>query len=235
MAILRGKCDLNSARDVFEYAKEHLSATGPLSSCSRRIFKYADDIDRSRDRYFKAVADNRTIHQVVSVGNGHLRVSTLSCYSCDNCLRYEYSKCCNQHRFAVRNVEMLKCTGGKEGQEEIGGFQIKDMVTRNSLLVVYTDDAESDYYLFKASGSPEILSSNTTDDWGNSFPHSAEVVCGCYYTNVGKLSFKLLKDKFTIISVNSIVCALPELKTTVKLNLPEATHEQVLGWVEECR
>ena len=107
-AILRGRANIQMAKDVYEFAKKNLSVTGPSSNCSRRLFMYADDIDRSRDRYFKPVKKNRSVHQILSTETGILRVSSLSCYSCEHCINSNFDSCTNAQKKTCRNVVMKK-------------------------------------------------------------------------------------------------------------------------------
>ena len=37
----------------------------------------------------------------------------------------------------------------------------------------------------------------------------------------------------SIISVHSIVCKLKEIRSNVKVSLPEHIHEHILTWIEE--
>ena len=44
-----------------------------------------------------------------------------------------------------------------------------DLIHDGTLLALYTDDENAEYYLFHASSCPEIISEREIDDWGASF------------------------------------------------------------------
>jgi hypothetical protein len=41
-----------------------------------------------------------------------------------------------------------------------------DLIAEGTILAVYTDESDSNYYLFRASSCPQVLTKDTTDDWG---------------------------------------------------------------------
>jgi hypothetical protein len=84
VAVMRGN-SIQTAHDVYKFAAENL--TEPKSGIySRRIFHYITDIDRSATYSFKAVPQNRKVHQMTTSRPGKITVRDQSCYTCDNCL-----------------------------------------------------------------------------------------------------------------------------------------------------
>jgi hypothetical protein len=63
----------------------------------------------------------------------------------------------------------------------------------------------SHYYLFRESSCPQVLTKDTTDDWGITCGKRSKIVHGCYFDRTRKLLFKLLDKKRSIISVASII------------------------------
>ncbi|KAH3876327.1 hypothetical protein DPMN_000166 [Dreissena polymorpha] len=96
---------------------------------------YADDIDRSRDRYFKPVKVNRSVQQILSTETGVLRVS-LSCYSCEHCINTKFDSCTNAQKKTCRNVVMKKIDTSEDIVSE--PFSVKDSVRNGSLVVTIT-------------------------------------------------------------------------------------------------
>jgi hypothetical protein len=104
---------------------------------------------------FKAVPGIRRLHQVVSTksNNDTLAVRNMSCYTCENYINGNYNNCKNN---------------------AIGG--IKVTIPEGTILAVYTDESDSNYYLFRASSYPQVLTKDTTDDWGITYGKGSKIV-----------------------------------------------------------
>ncbi len=133
LAILRRKATIQTARDFYEYATEHLQDTRDSSGCARRIFRFLNLIERNRDRQFKSIPQNRTIHQIVSVKEGILSVRNLSCYNCDSCLNGSGRRnCSNIPYIEERSVSTAKETVQfrSDDTEEPEEFTVVDLIKK---------------------------------------------------------------------------------------------------------
>ena len=80
-------------------------------------------------------------------------------------------------------------------------------------------------------GQVHVLTKDTTDDWGITYGKGSKIVHGRYFDRTRKLlSFKLLDEKRSIISVASIIYISPILQClNGALNLTETTHLDILS------
>ena len=133
------------------------------------------------------------------------------CYTCENCINGNNNNCKNN------------AIGGKVTIPEI------------TILAVYTDELDSNYYLFRASSCLQVLTKDTTDDCSITYGKGSKIVHGCYFDRTRKLlSFKLLDKKRSIISVASIIYISPILQClNGALNLTETTHLDILSVLDE--
>ncbi|VDI26217.1 Hypothetical predicted protein [Mytilus galloprovincialis] len=148
LAILRRKATIQTAHDFYKFANENLQETRDSSVCLRRVFRFIDNIDRNRDRYFKSIPQNRNIHQIISEREGLLSVRNLSCYSCDSCLLNMAHSC--QHTELVglvKNIQTEKERGCAivEDISPDDDFEVVDMIRKGSLVASYTDDEGEDF------------------------------------------------------------------------------------------
>ena len=189
----------------------------------RRIFFYDDDIlCNRRDRYFKEIKGNRSIHAVMSTdGDCSLSSRHLSCY-CDACLDCQYDSC-----------ENLACVDGweEQGLEQEGGRQptvvtrgdvtttlesIKHLATKDSIVAIASEDRGTEYYLLQVTGDgPEVLSIEETNDWGSTYPPGAEILRGYFLVRKrGRSSpynYELVREEKTAVYAATIRFICPEL------------------------
>lgn len=104
--MLRGKFEIQSAKDFFHFATANL--TEPKSGIyKRRMFRYIDFTERGDQTIeYKPVRDNRKIHHISSrvISPKILSVANLSCYECDECLFDDNTKCTNSEYCRERRV-----------------------------------------------------------------------------------------------------------------------------------
>ena len=48
------------------------------------------------------------------------------------------------------------------------------------------------------------------------------------------MRYKLIPKKTALISSNSVLCVLTEVKAKMNIVIPETLHESLLSWAEEC-
>ncbi|CAG2221432.1 unnamed protein product [Mytilus edulis] len=236
LAILRRKATIQTAHDFYKFANENLQETRDSSVCLRRVFRFIDNIDRNRDRYFKSIPQNRNIHQIISEREGLLSVRNLSCYSCDSCLLNMAHSC--QHTELVglvKNIQTEKERGCAivEDISPDDDFEVVDMIRKGSLVALYTDDEGEDFYLMKAGSCREKLKSSETDDWQGQYPEGTTVIRGLYYRKTGPLSYSLIKRKNVIVSVKSVLYVTNDILTDSVIDLSLAIHEEIIGLAEQ--
>ncbi|CAG2205864.1 unnamed protein product [Mytilus edulis] len=210
LAILRRKATIQTAHDFYKFANENLQETRDSSVCLRRVFRFIDNIDRNRDRYFKSIPQNRNIHQIISEREGLLSVRNLSCYSCDSCLLNMAHSC--QHTELVGLVKNIQT------EKERGCAIVED---------ISPDDD------FEAGSCQEKLKSSETDDWQGQYPEGTTVIRGLYYRKTGPLSYSLIKRKNVIVSVKSVLYVTNDILTDSVIDLSLAIHEEIIGLAEQ--
>ncbi|CAC5423669.1 unnamed protein product [Mytilus coruscus] len=199
MAVFRGNEIIQSPADFFKYCGKHLKDTKSLY-CKRRKFRYVESIDRDTIS-FKPVPGIRSLHQVFSsLDDANLTLRYLSCYSCENCLVGTYKDCIHNSIGSKATIPIVvennrtRYSGPAESTEN---YEMEDLIPLGTILAVYTDEADSNYDLFKADACPETLKKDITDDWGVTYIKGSKVVRGLYFDQTKKLlSYKLL-DKET--------------------------------------
>ena len=111
-----------------------------------------------------------------------------------------------------RNFRSVQSTENDE-------YEMADLIAEGTILAVYTDESDSNYYLFRANLCPQVLTKDTTDDWGITYGKGSKL-----------LSFKLLDKKRSIISVASIIYISPILQClNGALNLTETIHLDIFN------
>ena len=225
---------LQTAEDCFNYACDNLTSTKKDSTACRRIFRFESEIDRTRDRYFQPIKNNRDVHQIMSTEAGILTVRKISCYTCEKCLGELYEDCVQNMGTETRIIQTEKSKKASEEPEEETEPSLMDMIKKDSIIAVYTDDPGEDYYLIKATHEPVVLTQDEADSWGNYFKRNMEVVRGFYYRKLkSSLTFKLISNKQVLISVKSILCPL-EISPNKSITLPVTMHEDLISMAAEC-
>jgi hypothetical protein len=101
----------------------------------------------------------------------------------------------------------------------MSGASIIDLITKWTIFAVLCNDDQHDFFLIKALSGVKVLSRHETDLWGASFPPSALVIRGLYFTK--KLNniwqYKLLKNPPPIVPCESVLYICQE--SSVKDNL----------------
>jgi hypothetical protein len=63
MAIIRGKVEIRSARELFEFAENNLR-TSRSHACKRRLFRYVEEILLTNKRNIKPIKGIRAVHRI---------------------------------------------------------------------------------------------------------------------------------------------------------------------------
>ena len=207
----------------------------------RRIFFYDDNINRNRrDRYFKKVKGNRSIHAVMSTDGGcTLSSRCLSCY-CDPCLDCNYKACENSNYVSGWEEQDLE---QEEGHHRTAVTRsdvsttievIKDLAAKHAIVAIASADRGEDYYLLQVtSDGPEVLEAEESDQWGASYPPGSEVMRGWFLigNTRGKPPYKYKKNvqKQAIVYAATIRYICPELNENEHIyDIPEELHLDIL-------
>ncbi|CAC5421094.1 unnamed protein product [Mytilus coruscus] len=201
-SVIRGRSSIQNGKDLFNFCHNNLQK--PKSTgCKRRIFRCVETIPRNTTQHFKSIADIRKIHCVKTTNNSELMVTDLSCYTCDQCVSANYELYRNfRFRGNSRPVKIVRehSTENHAVENNNSGDTLLDLISNGTIIAVVAEDDDSDVYLMKTLGEPEILPSAVTDGWGISFPRGANVVKGYYYDIVSKrnFSYKLVPKRLAI-------------------------------------
>jgi len=66
---------------------------------------------------------------------------------------------------------------------------VADLISKGTIFAVLCNDDQHDFFLLKALSGVEVLSRHETDLWDASFPPSACVIRGLYFTPKNKIIF----------------------------------------------
>jgi hypothetical protein len=50
----------------------------------------------------------------------------------------------------------------------------RTLITKNSVVAVYGDDPEYQFYIMKVTNEPHVVNRNVSDDWGFTFTRGSE-------------------------------------------------------------
>ncbi|CAC5411678.1 unnamed protein product [Mytilus coruscus] len=149
----------------------------------------------------------------------------------------DFFKYCGKH---LKDTKSLYCKRNRTRHsgpaESTENYEMEDLIALGTILAVYTDEADSNYDLFKADACPETLKKDITDDWGVTYVKGSKVVRGLYFDQTKKLlSYKLLDKKHSIISIASVIYISPTLQCSTRctLSLLETTHLDILSVLDE--
>ena len=241
MSVIRGRSIIQNGKDFFDFCVKNLT-TPKSDRCKRRIFTYIDSIPRDTVQNFKSVPDIRKVHCVRTTDKeAEIVVSNLSCYSCCQCTIGNYGSCRNLSiRGNCRPFRMVRevIPTAEQSVTDSEEYTLIDLICKDTILAVFTDDDEFDYYLMKSIGEVEILKNDFTDDWGISFPKGSSVVRGYYYDIVHKRNhlYKAIPKKTAMnysVSVKYILTESEISKSGNRIQLSEDIHLSILAALEE--
>ncbi|XP_033753369.1 uncharacterized protein LOC117336823 [Pecten maximus] len=240
MAVIRGAETIQSAKDLYNFGKTKCEQPSETANCKQRHFRYIEAVSRETKIRFKPIPQNRKIHQIITTGNPSLLfIRNLSCYSCDECIEGNYGSCVNQHvgKTTTANISRENVNDAEvdvdDTEEEPHG--LLDLCQPGSILAVYTDDPNEDFYLFRAESPPEKLKRKTKDSWGATFEKGHEIIRGVYFeaTNVD-FRYRLLNDRHAVVPSCSVRHILMNASMTNKtLVISKTDNEEILASMPE--
>jgi len=237
IAVIRGKVQIRSAADLFNFA-EHKLKTPRSHTCKRRIFRYVEEIQRDSQN-FRPIKGIRLIHRVETVDSNRVLLRNVSCY-CDNCLNMDHSiENCLKLAQVGKSTEVKLVSNGQLENEvnEVNDDQnenIADLIAEGNIFAVLCDDDKHDFYLLKATSGVQTLQRKETDKWGASFPSNASVIRGLYFTKKENsiLQYKLIKHPPAIVPSASVlyICQDSSINNN-SLSLMESENSNILECV----
>lgn len=240
--MLRGRCRIQNAKDLYDFGTKSLTTT-KSGTCRRRIFRYLETIQRDFPLSFKPVNKIRSIHNVRNKNSeGHLSLNDLSCFSCENCSNDLGEECLNVSKTGYSRVHMMErehhLQSNNEAEISENTLPMTSLVSCESIIAVFTDDSDYDYFLLLVKKTLNVLSKSSTDSWGTRLPRGTEVFSGLYYDRqADPLQYKLIEKKTAVVPADSLVYICAELNGTAILSLPESIHLDILECINErvCR
>jgi hypothetical protein len=232
MAVVRGKAEIRCARDLYNVAEAKLKTTRS-HNCKRRIFKYIEEVERN-NKSFQPIRGIRAIHRIETLDSKRVLIRNLSCY-CESCIAADgVEPCLNLAQVGHSDETVLRISPGPDNDQETDRDDIveeqtesvADLISKGSIFAVLCNDDQHDFFLLKALSGVEVLSRHETDLWGASFPPSALVIRGLYFTKKQNniLQYKLLKNPPPIVPCESVLYICQE--SSVKDNLFCLTEEE---------
>jgi threonine dehydrogenase-like Zn-dependent dehydrogenase len=88
----------------------------------------------------------------------------MSCYTCENCITGNYNNCKNNAigdkvtiPISIDNNRNSRSVQSTESDE----YEMADLIAEGTILAAYIDESDSNYYLFRASLCPQVLTKDT--------------------------------------------------------------------------
>ncbi|CAC5371794.1 unnamed protein product [Mytilus coruscus] len=238
LVVLRGSAVVQNAHDFFNYCEKNLKDT-KSHYCRRRIFRFVDTINRDSVKAYKPIPGIRSLHQVLNSEPEKLTVRYMSCYSCEECVNGNYNICTNN---AIGRKEVVPIRPDDKGtiddDENDNEYTMSDLIVEGTVLALYTEKENAEFYLLRASSCPEKLRTSEVDDWGVSFRKNTKIIRGQYFKsdlNRSKLSYKLIRRKKAIVPEASVIYISPQLRVNSRfaLTFPETVHLDILSVLDE--
>ncbi|CAG2208954.1 unnamed protein product [Mytilus edulis] len=119
--------------------------------------------------------------------------------NCFECVNGNYNMCTNN---AIGRKEVVPIRPDDKGtiddDENDNEYTMSDLIVEGTVLALYTDEENAEFYLLRASSCPEKLRTSEVDDWGVSFEKNHKIIRGQYFKsdlNRSELSYKLIRRK----------------------------------------
>ncbi|CAC5425214.1 unnamed protein product [Mytilus coruscus] len=129
--------------------------------------------DEKHDKCFTSKVQSLVKEYLDSISYNNrkkLTVRYLSCYSCEECVNGNYNMCTNN---AIGRKEVVPIRPDDKGtiddDENDNEYTMSDLIVEGTVLALYTDEENAEFYLLRASSCPEKLRTSEVDDWGVSF------------------------------------------------------------------
>jgi hypothetical protein len=161
-------------------------------------------------------------------------IRNLSCH-CESCIAADgVEPCLNLAQVGNSDETVLRISPGPDNDQETDRDDIveeqtesvADLISKGTIFAVLCNDDQHDFFLIKDLAGVEVLSRHETDLWGASFPPSALVIRGLYFTKKQNniLQYKLLKNPPAIVPCESVLYICQE--SSVKNNLFCLTEDE---------
>ena len=107
------------------------------------------------------------------LSDGRLLLHALLCFSCDVCVNQtNYEECSNHSKVGLSRIHSMErqinhnTDQWDEQSEEAPVTPLMSLVSVGSVVAVFTDDSDFDYYLLLVKKNIFTLSKDSTDSWG---------------------------------------------------------------------
>ncbi|CAC5425714.1 unnamed protein product [Mytilus coruscus] len=141
-----------------------------ISSDEKHDQCLTNTINRDSVKAYKPIPGIRSLHQVLNSEPEKLTVRYMSCYSCEECVNGNYNMCTNNAIVCKEVVPIRPDDKGTiDDDENDNEYTMSDLIVEGTVLALYTDEENAEFYLLRASSCPEKLRTSEVDDWGVSF------------------------------------------------------------------
>ncbi|CAC5401985.1 unnamed protein product [Mytilus coruscus] len=178
------------------------------------VESFPDDPCIVTEHFFVISSDEK--HDQCFTKPEKLTVRYMSCYSCEECVNGNYNICTNN---AIGRKEVVPIRPDDKGtiddDENDNEYTMSDLIVEGTVLALYTEKENAEFYLLRASSCPEKLRTSEVDDWGVSFRKNTKIIRGQYFKsdlNRSKLSYKLIRRKKAIVPEASVIYISPQLR-----------------------
>ncbi|CAC5375357.1 unnamed protein product [Mytilus coruscus] len=145
---------------------------------------------------------------------------------------------CTKNVNAIGRKEIVPIRPDDKGtiddDENDNEYTMSDLIVEGTVLALYTDEENAEFYSLRASSCPEKLRTSEVDDWGVSLKKNTKIIRGQYFKsdlNGSELSYKLIRRKKAIVPEASVIYISPQLRVNSRfaLTLPETVHLDLLS------
>ncbi|CAC5397365.1 unnamed protein product [Mytilus coruscus] len=186
-----------------------------ISSDEKHDQCFTNTINRDSVKAYKPIPGIRSLHQVLNSEPEKLTVRYMSCYSCEECVNGNYNMCTNN---AIGRKEVVHIRPDDKGtiddDENDNEYTMSNLIVEGTVIGLYTDEENAEFYLLRASSCPEKLRTSEVDDWGVSFrKKNTKIIRGQYFKsdlNRSQLSYKLIRRKKAIVPEASVIYISPQ-------------------------
>jgi hypothetical protein len=155
-------------------------------------------------------------------------------------LKGELENCGNKNLIGKHQIVEIKISEShndrtEHQEDEQTDIDIRTLITKNSVVAVYGDDPEYQFYIMKVTDEPHVMNRDVSDDWGCTFTRGSEILKSFYYDRMNNSSYKykLIKRRKAIVHVVAVQFACVELRACDEIKVPESLHLDILESLDE--
>ena len=109
------------------------------------------------------------------------------------------------------------------------------LITKNSVVAVYGDDPEYQFYIMKVTDEPHVVNRDLSDGCGCTFTRGSDILKGFYYDrmNNSPYKYKIIKLRIAIVHVVAVQFVCVELRACDGIKVSESVHLDILERLEK--